>query len=487
MSLNDVPVEILDIVLNYLPLAQRIRCRLVDKRWLFVVDNSNPKCLVLSTAEPIGPTLWPITNEPVQMHNLLVKASFLTCFEALFGMRMFSNLEKLYCSPFVIMTPSIAEKCLNRLTKLKALRVEIFNVELKSPPCRLSLPNLQLLVIHWEALCYDLILDTPNLNQIQSGDDMRRVILLYPEKLTSVLAFTLGSDLGGRVYNLQTANLSFLNDIYDCALFCLKNLKELHFTACKEFESLKFVSRQQLLTFVDKAKNFSSSKDLEFVYGGFRLNAKLKDCRYLSQSYHELIETSSESPLSNYLDSLDNLTDTMPAESLYFKEASFNGLANRIPAGFIQKFVSLKSLAFEGSIDHEQQLIQLLNECKYVNKLQLINCSLTDQFYSNVLTVKLPFLTILKIKEETPFIDLDFLLQFALLQQADVGRLTDVDLVKKAFKHLKYLKLFSFDLVKSENMLTQYVASKERRGFINKKTYLEIKHFESIDELFSHC
>lgn len=116
MSLNELPVEILEMILGDLPLVQRIRCRLVDKRWRFVIDHSNPKCLVLATSKlivAIGTALWPISKEPIQVEeNLLVKADFSSCFEAMFSMSMFSKLERLYFSLDVLLTADVAEKCL---------------------------------------------------------------------------------------------------------------------------------------------------------------------------------------------------------------------------------------------------------------------------------------------------------------------------------------------------------------------------------------
>lgn len=84
--------------------------------------------------------------------------------------------------------------------------------------------------------------------------------------------------------------------------------------------------------------------------------------------------------------------------------------------------------------------------------------------------------------------DLEFLCQFAFLEGTDVGRLTNLGLVKKLFQNLKFMQTFSFERPESENSRksTLYAVQKEAGGFKNQKIYPP-KYFKNLDDLLQQC
>ena len=73
MNLNDLLVELSEMIRNGLPLTERIRCRLVNKKWLFIVDQMNPKSFVFffwSLQSPT-PARWSLINEAIFDGGLL--------------------------------------------------------------------------------------------------------------------------------------------------------------------------------------------------------------------------------------------------------------------------------------------------------------------------------------------------------------------------------------------------------------------------------
>lgn len=278
----------MEMILKQLPLVQRIRCRRVNKKWLFVLDNLFPRSLVICSLKLQPNTAkWPCSNEPVKLDNLLAKIDFSSCIETVLGMRMFNKLERLYFTSYVPLTSSQAEKCLNRLVALKVLKVSIENRGSVSSPCKLSLPRLESLKIHGfceEPSTGGLTLDTPNLKRIEPCCwSLSQLTFLYPEKIDYIQNIPSGCDLS-HLINLSTVHLVNLRKIETSPLINLANLKELNFPSCEEFKNFDFMSRERLLAFAERVKRLSNNKKLEIIYGGFRLNEQLKDCSIIRKA-----------------------------------------------------------------------------------------------------------------------------------------------------------------------------------------------------------
>lgn len=478
MSLNDLPFEIWELILNQLPLGQRIRCRRVDKKWLFFVDNLLPRSLVTSSWRLPCTAKWPCSNEQVKLDNLLVKSNLSFCLEKVLSMKLFSKLERLYLFEDEFLTPSMAEKCLNGLVTLKVLKVNIMN-QYRVPPYQLSLPSLESLEIR--GCCknsfYDLTLDTPNLSKIQVHWRLDKLTFLYPEKVKCIL--NVASDENFRPFiNLESVTLSHVKNIETSSLLGLRNLKELNFSFCKEFKSFDFMSRERLLAFADKVKGISNSRQLRIVYGGFLLNSKLKDCKYLSgiQTTYEVILENMD--MHTYLENLDSLSNTLPTEALFLEKGSFNNLADQMPKRFLRRFANLSLLYLEGEIENETKLIQLLDDCRSLKDLHLMNCSLTNHFYQNELRRKCPFLRSFGLREAS-LLNFDFLFEFTFLEFVGLDHF-DLGFVKAVFKHLKFLKTFKF-----ENQEISHLIAKETRGFYLPNLQKDNVFFKSLDDLFA--
>lgn len=194
-----------------------------------------------------------------------------------------------------------------------------------------------------------------------------------------------------------------------------------------------------------------------------------------------VIESTTENTVSVYLEQLGNLYRTLPGCSLFFEDGSFNNLADRIPKGFLRKFVKLTKLYLEEPIANEEKLVQLLDDCRCVKELYFINCSLSDQF--DVLTRKFSFLRVFTMREARPM-NLDFWFQFAFLERVDVGCSAGFDLCRRMFQHLKFLCIFRFEI---QN--TRFSIRRDKKGFYDQmlqgNEMSASKYFESLDDLLA--
>lgn len=488
MSVNDLPAEILVIILNDLPLVQQIRCRQVNKKWLFVIDQLNPKKSLVLSSLPIPNTMWIPAEQSFQTGNLLLKTDFSSCFQTLFNMTMFNKLEKLcFFGPAV--TKSAAEQCLNRLVRLKELKVRVvMDPGAKdSSPCKFTLPRLESLAI-LESPCCDWILDTPNLSRIENGQNWQRLTFVYPEKIEFIRMSKNDFDCGQFV-NLKFLGFSYtlekIEKIETSSLLNLPNLEELYFAAFDEFKGAypefdRFISKRQLLAFADKVKRLLNNQQLRVNYSGFHLTEELLDCKFRYQNYYWINTTA----FQGYLDNLDHLSKTMPdTRTIFLEDCGFNNLADRIPKGFLRKFVRLSELAFEGSIECEAKLIQLLDDCSHVQNFSFLNCSLTKHFYQNVLPRKIPFLREIEVLEERPM-NFDFLFEFAFLETASIKPSADLGLIERLFRDLKFM--FSFHFI-SQNI--KHAICKDKKGFnwVADCRSCEEVHCENLDDLLTTC
>lgn len=485
MSLNELPVELVEMIFNQLPLVDRIRCRSVNKKWRFIVDNLRTKSLVLFTSKLTVIPRWPFTTEPVKLNNLLIREDFSLCLEIVLRLKIFDYLEKLYLSSEVFMAPSEVEKCLNRLVRLKELSVNIASSGVVSPSCKLSLPSLEILEIFLDGNTdCDLILDTPNLTKIHARSDFTKFSFIYPEKIKFFKTYANFEDRSfSQFTNLESVSLNLLISIEAGLLHSLTKLKKLSLSYCKEFDNSPFMSKSELLSFADRVKRISNSKQLEITYGGLSLNTKLSDCRYSEKSYEYI----NESVMCSYLKNLDYLSDTLPGERLVFESGGLDQLIDRLPRGFLKRFANLRSLSLQGAInlELEAKLTLLLDDCRYLDAVEFTSCSLSDHFYWNVLPKKCSFLNFFKITESPPM-NFDFLLEFGLLRMLGIYYPAPCDLIKRLFQQLKFMMCLAFRSEFDER--TGCFLTKEKSRFFLRvyapgDYYYKFENFDDLDGL----
>ena len=448
MSLSDLPAEIFEIILKFLPVTERVRCRQVDRKWLFVVDNMNMRCLVLSKPANLGMNRWAFTNELVKLDNLLVRVSFESDLKGILGMRMFSRLKKLYFSSPI--ASSVAEVCLGQLEQLKELKLCV----LSRSPWKLSHPKIETLEIynyncvHYEGPSlndFHVILDTPNLTQLKFRHS-DEIVCLHPEKIKSIYQAveSLGSPIKQKIdnfINLESASFIYLDDLEIDALSRLSNLEKINFLMYMRFDEEGKLDRKMLLNLSDRLKRISESKkELKINYRGFYLNTLLKDCRYKALGVFSI----EDFEMATYLESLDNLSETLPIKYVFLYEQSFNSLANRMEAnGFWRRFICLRQLGLGGAIENEQQLIDLLDDCKLIENISFQDCSLSEHFYQNVLVRKLPYLKSFELKGPR-LMNLDFLLKLIYITYIHIDYLDDDEQFRRFFQGLQFLSHFRF-------------------------------------------
>lgn len=481
MNSNDLPIEMWEIIFDQLPLAQRIRCRLVNKKWLFIVDNLKPKSLVLTSPKLSKPVRRPFTSELVKLDNHLVKND--PCFEMMFSMKMFNNLKRLYFSEHVSITTREVETCLNRLVNLKELTVNVVKPSSVPSNCKISLPSLETLEIYLDRDIF-CELNTPSLTKIHSRSDFPKFTFCHPEKMNTIWASGTVRDNFAPFINLQFISLNFLPNSDTNPLLSLPNLKELNFSDCPEFLNRRYMSKQVLLDFAEKLKKKSKSKDLKIFFGGFLLqDAELSDCNYSGS-----LGGISQDEMCSYLENLGNLSDILPAERLDLEDGSFRNIADRVPKGFFRKFIHLRQLYLSDVIDQdstlEAKLVQMLDDCRFILKFRFLKCPLSDHFWWKVLPRKYPFLQMLIISKCRTK-SFDFLFEFSSLTLIHIDRLSadsGVDFIKRVFQQLKFMKSFRFEY---NERLYFNIVFKEESGFNYRSNSQNFTHFENLDNLLA--
>ena len=202
--MNEVPSVALVVVLNHLPYADLVRCRLVCKLWRHLIDRSvGKRDLILFVETNRRPNWWAHNGEAINLKSSL-QANY-----AVFGTMSFFDLFQGVKRLFLCFNQFILfQKFLNKLAKhfgdtLEHLQIdyEFMNQEIQNSPFRLAFQCLK-------TFCFSKLMDDamPPPRRLEFVFDCDQLThLLYPD-----LTFTSHSLTARVVSNLRVLFVKWL-------------------------------------------------------------------------------------------------------------------------------------------------------------------------------------------------------------------------------------------------------------------------------------
>ena len=476
-----IPVEVLVLIFDRLPIGQLDECRRVCKRWHFTIENLMEfDCLVVYRERqpvPVNQRLFHTGRSLSLHHSVCVDTVDLSEFKK----RIYSKFRRIYFYysyqyPFeedwygfgLKAQPYFFES--HRLLQWSFLttwpqleEVHLWSISLEGD-YRLALPNLKVLQVEM-VFRGILTLDTPQLSQLRiySIDSFDRdVALVHPEtvetlRITCRSLFLFGDHdevlttfIGLKSLVLENyyprgilLSEGVLNlERYFAEMILNGKLKEIHFWSIPSGALLDLRDR--------KWRNFRSimrrlkeqAKELRIFFSGLEFD-RLRDQRDFEgrPRIHRraLLE---RDQLDTYLADPSMLSETLP-----FYIVRYDLVQNSIESHIFhpRKLVELIAVTVLERVNDELALAQWLKSLETLSEIRFgTKCGLSPEFFSSVLPAIRPNIERFRFYFRQP-LDYSFLLKFKFLCSAYFTCLQpDYGLIELLFPNLAHLKYLAF-------------------------------------------
>lgn len=461
--MDRVPVEVLEIILGFVPFDQLKNCVVVCKKWKFTVGCLRKfDCLVVyHDTLPVNQRFFH-TNQLVSLQHCIkqeaffrpseMKRSIYRRFRRLYIYDHFNNFEhemipsprrRLLCWMF-----SEPHK-LNWLNHLEELHLWMVNLQKKQ---KLILPNLKTFKV-LAVFKHTLTLDAPQLTNL-SVFDFENLLLLHPQTIQKL---EFKGELLFAGFNLESlVTLSDLKHLLithlhggsiddqtkiDEIIKFLCNLKEIHvhyYSALTGFYGMLRRLKEQ------------TNDQIQIYYDGFKMTFLINLFHNpRGPFYHPWVNSKD---LDFYL-----INRSMTSETLPFKALMYQLVENcREPDFFTaRRLIHLEYIVINAVRD-ERALGNWLKSLDTLIHI-LFQHPLSQEFYSNILPASCPDVEILRFefKEE---LDFTFLLEFQYLFKVECYQLT-YDLIEVLFTGLAYFKRLT---VVGKSLKSTFLMSKRK-------------------------
>lgn len=449
--MDDLRIDLLSRILRQLPLVDRLRCRLVCKRFLYVLDNQSSKCLAIIQKSKLSTrTVWFDDYTPIDHGNaILFKRSNLRVFESnLFESRYFVNLQKLYLdfgacekSRNAAVTDLIV--VLNRFQQLETLHID-FAADRPTSHQRVYLQNLRNLKIsstpsssfasphnttHSNA---HLIFDTPNLERLELVNSCDFLRLLRP---ATVKRIKLDGDI--------VHSYAFVQQFPDLHALDYREFKIEDYETLKQLVLHHGSLRELCLTCyqnanLDELRECSERRSIAVYVNGILIQCWIK----FSSFEQRVLER------YNLCWYLENYAYTHPAElnsliDMNYSAWELEWLNNRIPDDFQRKLVRLSSIYVNRKVERLGYFVYFLTGCKMIHTLKLVDSALNQPSFYSRISSYLPLLSTLIMQDDPRVlkqIDFTFLLKLRHLERFVVNYQLNLELIRDLFLKLDSLK-----------------------------------------------
>ena len=421
-----IPPEIIAIVLGFLSVRDKRRCRLVSKRFKSIVD-SHVKVNRLTALGPNSTEFsknWFFSNLPNDERDLVfVQMRFLH--GQVNELPAFSRLRCLFIS-FEDSDQELSfESGLNQLKQLKELNIHSTRLVERST---LSLSQLEILSL--ESVSGSIKLDTPLLSAFKSDQKLKYYQFVYPHKIKYlVVSHDAGVEQFVNLENLLSSSYSFFRPETLHRLTKLKQLQAFRqASADGEYDDLA------IFDLVYQEKQRLGLNDLKMFVSGLEYDY------YLNAFHHE---DESYMIIENWY--CANSIQVLP----FVKRLDYGDLlqvfVNGIPGNLLTKLPNIQEVScLDGPIEVDD-FFRFLKNCKSLNSLTLDCKSFTDQHHYDRLPdlcQKLTFLHL--IVDKSIAINFNFILSFKFLCGLVLKRELSYELVESLFTRLRTFKLLNF-------------------------------------------
>ena len=462
--MEQIPVEVLEMIFDRVPVGQLDECRRVCKFWQWTIDHLVFDCLVVYLdCPPVNQTLFPTNRRLslrycVQMEEFIYMEQFINLAElkksiyCKFKRICFYDQLQNYAFPTVfrglgshwIEAPGIyleqVQMVTYHLSQLEELH--LWHVRVDPSNRTLVLPNVKTFKII-PRIGPDFILDAPHLRNL-SITSYEHFRLVHPETVETleVLPYNITSIFLNE-YNFLTSLTSLKRLLFfgetgyslwrGGMMEFLSGLEEIHvlsFNFCKKF----YEGMQELKV---------RAKKLSIYFGGLEIDALRDLLSTITKDTHHKYFCSGILKTSDQRDFYEaNYAALSETPQIYGVDYSL--IEPLIGAHLFppQRLSMLKTVIVKGSVRDEPAFGWWLSKLNSLIEIHFL-CSLSQEFYSNILPASCPTLPCLTLDFGTP-LDFSFLFKLKFLYQLDLAT-ADYDLVKRLFENLVYLRKLALE------------------------------------------
>ena len=525
--MDRIPIEILEMIFDCIPVSQLDACRRVCKKWQFTIDRLvDIGCLVVySKLQPVNQTFFH-TNERLSLRfcihlddftELELKKGIYRKFRRFCYYNHFENYRLSYQTRFINFMRDrysfFNVQMLNYLNQVEEFHLgPLKSAELKEP-YKLSLPNLKILST-WYYIGVPLTLDAPQLTNWSitcNCSPTMPILLVHPETIETLEA------KGGFAIQLFGMNcaVEFL-----MSLTCLKflliegttvvrlplirrsgivkflsgRLREMHFLRTRDLESEFCWMIRELKKQAESLKIYLNGLEVNCLREWLDVTTTQKCPSTLA------LETSYQRDF--YLANSSELTETLPFCRVNYnliEQSVRNGIDNfgvRSNLYFfsVRRLPRLEIVTVDGKQVHDElAFARWLRESNTLLEL-IFRGALSQEFYSNTLPASCPTLPYLCFRFDAP-LDFSFLLQFKFLHRIEFSR-PEYRLVERLFPNLAYLKYLAFYETSKASRICLGVLKRVKNNVTYElydgqeidnvrlfRRFVPVKEFDSFDKL----
>ena len=517
--MDEIPVEILEMIFERLPIGQLDECRRVSKKWKFTIDcRMTFDCLVVHREfSPINQTFFH-TNKKVSLRFCLpfddfveekLKKGIYRRFRRVWFYDYYFDLtsgdtKRLHCMIFYGPALGTTLSYLNQLNQLEELHLSPI---CRTEECTLFLPNLKTFK------CYGIVyapitLDAPQLVNLNI-EDPSMIKLVHPETIekfqlwfrflvffpTRSFCDYLSSLISLKFLLISAGILKFHPEKSPKKnLIELKNrVNEIHFLVFQSISSEFWQAMKELKEQDKQVKIYLKGLEIDCLRDlldkppeNARRNAFLK-ASALTTSDQAAFYLSNQSARS---------------EKLFLFKVNYRAIEG--PTGNALDLFHPKNLPRVRVVFVSEQVKDELAFGRWLSKLDtlveiIFDCPLSLDFYSNTLPASCPTLQNLILNYRVASLDVSFLLKFKFLIRLDLGS-SDYSLVELLFSNLAHFRYVAFyecndnelkrtlGVIKRKNSFEVYDGNEGYSGFGNNdfKAVKEFGTFESLVEFTNH-
>ena len=379
LIIDQLPPEILSLILSSLDISDLLRCRLVNRRWKATIEfNVRIKGLTVREHEFSDPQYFEFSDQLMKRNHQFITVSK-NFAQDQFMQTILKNLRKFAID---ILNLAIVHS-LDGLTSLEHLEVYELALEALFTIKSTNLKTLAVNSINFNGEGYlfkgnslpkQLRLDTPNLSTVEFGWDycFEALEFVYPRSVTTFSAYLYQEDFR-QFENLRVCyihDFGCIDDMFPTDF--LKLFPALHLFHCK-WTSKDFVSN--LLSSKDRLKR----TDFKFYLRGLQIKkieklekvcpndrfARNKHFKLLLAKYHQLPSAVPYNRSMNYT----------------VLNRHFNG---RIDRGFFDRFKNILRLLVTKPIGDQEQFAWFVRNCGQLQELTIEKAGADQSLYDQL-------------------------------------------------------------------------------------------------------
>ena len=501
--MDQLPPELLTIIFKNLNHKNKRNCKLVCKKFNFVIQNLKEECLVVLISDSrrkLHHLNWFYTNKRTSNSRILISKEYDFLSTELIKTKC-SNLKKLF---IYIRKTSYSdskaagfnfERNVNKFNQLEELNIYNANM-LKDATIRL--PNLKIGKIHFDTNGHKLTLNCVKLRIFSCFHFNRSFVFTYPEKITHLEIDGFYREVNSNERNqkeleiYQFVNLEYI--VFNHHNVGFKGDSFTRFAKLKEYHYNKFSTIGGFLDARRSNRELLKVKE-RLVENDFKI--------YFSGLDSELIKNFEEKELHTELmngpNSKNHLNQTTLCTKYYnnliqicpsIRKINYNELLDfykdELPSDFFTRMPNIQKV-FAREVADEKAFLKFLSKCNLI-KLDLRRTFKKQQSYDSLPKV-CPFIVKFYPIELSGQIKIDFILKFSYLSHLILYRKLDYEFVNCLFENLEefYQITLPFDKdayyrLKKEHDEFEAFDENSNRTFVNSNLndlFKEMKEFHS--------